>query len=272
MIEAVFEKFQISWGEATSILVAGAGSTLTQNSGAETKHATGKRKAYTSKIGKATLEGKCGFILSPTYLPIIGLVLPEDIPEFNFEDGQDKATKCLCSAFTLKGEAEGYIECNMDFQARGKTTSSVLGAATLVNPYVGTLLLTTGLHDIDFANFEISIANGLTAEHGMLKKAGEEPDADLRQRLPSKIARNYQDVTLKMNFLEEPDIDAVADTIEKISEATITIPTEDRTGTLVITLANLLPKGLPRDKAEEGLVKFDLEYTVEDITIGAGGD
>jgi len=77
---------------------------------------------------------------------------------------------------------------------------------------------------------------------------------------------------LKMNFLEEPDIDAVADTIEKISEATITIPTEDRTGTLVITLVNLLPKGLPRDKAEEGLVKFDLEYTVEDITIGAGGD
>jgi hypothetical protein len=238
---------------------------LTKSSGATVTNASGKRKTYSSKPGKAEITGSFEFILAPANACVLDLGLDETAHSFTYNEGAglEKATACKVTSISIKGEFGNNVYVTVNFVAIAVSAGvAIIASAGLVTPYVCLNVTSEIGTAVNAESFEIGLSNNFESNHSMVGTS----------RLPVAIAPGYQGgVTLGMNFLENPTVDPLADELASegavASEILLTIGQSDGdTPSIDFEFIGLRPNDLNKGLKPESIIKYDANYIAEDMT------
>lgn len=249
----------------TEIALAVSDASIKKSSGAEVVNASGKRKAYGSKPGKAEATGSFEFILTPATAAVLDLGIDETVHEFTYNEGTglEKATGCRATSVKVSGEFAGNVIVSVDFIAEAVTAGAAITAeAGLTTPYV-CLNVTSALSSgKNIESFEVGVSNNFDSVYGMVGAS----------RLPAEISPGYQGGgTLGVNYLESPTFDPLAADLasEGTAESTIDLTIGQADGgapSVTFEFVALRPGDLDKKISPESIVKWDANYIFEDMT------
>ena len=249
----------------TEIAIPVTDSGLDKSSGAELINASGKRKPYSSKPGKAEATGSIEFILCPANAALLDLGLDETVHEFTYNEGSglEKATGCRVTSLKISGEFADVVKVTIDFIAEAVAAGVAISAEeSLATPYICLNVTSALASGKNIESFEIGVGNNFESIYGMVGTS----------RMPAEIAPGYQNgLTLGVNYLENPSVDPIAD--ELASEGTAEAPIELTIGqadggvpSITFEFVALRPSDTSKSISPESIVKWDANYILEDFT------
>jgi len=215
--------------------------------------ATGKRTPWDSFVGKLEATGKIEFFLDENSVPLLSLAIADagqKLTEFEFDDGHNLYTGCKVSDLSISLRAGEELTASLDFIITGKDTSTLSGEAVLSNPFIGQGIVLTGFPVKEVEDIDIAVSNTLTALFSLKKT----------DRLPVHYAEGFQDTKVDLKYIEDPELDNWADSIDKVASGSIAVKTADGTKTLTISFTNLLPDAPTEDVDTENVRRFGLSF------------